>query len=111
MHVLLITKKASGRVLTHMLEALETYIKVAVDIQNGVLVGGGIVHADCGKLLQDCGSQKENIWGADYEPASKTLTFDASINVRPEAGNNKITIESSEVRSQVEKIVRELLEP
>jgi hypothetical protein len=54
-----------------MLQALETYIKLAVDIRRGILAGGGVMHADCESALLDDGGQQEDIWGADWTPASQ----------------------------------------
>lgn len=34
-----------------MLEALDVYVKVAVDIIRGVLAGAGALHADCEAVL------------------------------------------------------------
>lgn len=33
--------------MKEMLEMLETYVKLAVDIERGILAGGGVMHADC----------------------------------------------------------------
>ncbi|MDY7040960.1 MAG: DUF5674 family protein [Chloroflexota bacterium] len=43
--IYLIRDRATGQQATEMLEALETYIKLAVDIRRGILAGGGILHA------------------------------------------------------------------
>jgi hypothetical protein len=57
----LIRKKATPQQISEMLEALGTYIKLAVDIRRRILAGGGILHADCeGELLSD-GSLQEDI--------------------------------------------------
>jgi len=48
-----------------MLEAQGSYIKLAVDIARGVVVGGGEYHADCEEILLERGSRQEDIWGAD----------------------------------------------
>lgn len=41
----LIKSKADRKVISEMLKTLETYIKVAVDIEHKVLAGGGVVYA------------------------------------------------------------------
>jgi hypothetical protein len=58
-----------------MLEALETYIKLAMDIQREILAGGGELHADCEEVLLDNGSSQENIWGADWYPKTKEYSL------------------------------------
>ena len=51
-----------------MLEILSSYIKLAVDIERGILAGGGEVHADCESVLLENGSKQVDIWGADWYP-------------------------------------------
>ena len=45
------------------LEELETYIKLAVDVERNILAGGGEFHADCQEALLEDGSHQENVWG------------------------------------------------
>jgi len=42
-----------------MLEALGTYIKLAVDVVRGIFAGGGEYHADCEAVLLEDGSVQE----------------------------------------------------
>ena len=42
--------------MQEMLEMLETYVKLAVDIERGILAGGGAMHADCEAVLLEDGS-------------------------------------------------------
>ncbi len=64
-----------------MLEVQLTYIKLAVDVERGIVAGGGEYHADCEEVLLEDGSLQENIWGADWYPESRTVTFGALINI------------------------------
>jgi hypothetical protein len=68
--VLLIRTPATDLEIAEMLKTLETYIKVAVDIKRSLLAGGGVMHVDCETLLLEDGSQQQDIWGADWDPAS-----------------------------------------
>ena len=52
--------------LQDMLEAQGSYIKPAVDVAQGVAVGGGEYHADCEAILLEQGSRQEDLWGADW---------------------------------------------
>lgn len=110
MNILLIEEKATPQEVAHMMQTLETYIKVAVDVKKGVLAGGGIMHADCEAVLLENGSHQEDVWGADYDPVSKAVTYEALINIRPRHGNRKMIIENVDICSKVEKIIRDLLE-
>ena len=59
----IIRDHATPEQLKEMLEVLETYVKLAVDIDRGILAGGGAMHADCEALLVEDGSQQAFIWG------------------------------------------------
>jgi hypothetical protein len=104
----LIREKASPRQMTEMLEALGTYIKLAVDIRRRTLAGGGILHADCEAELLKNGSRQEDIWGADWFPDSQEVGFEALINIRPRQKNPAMEIQDPNIRIRVESIVREL---
>jgi len=96
--------------LQGMLESLSVYIKVAVDIRQGILAGGGILHADCEAALLEAGCRQEDLWGADWIPDEREVRFEALINIRPRQGNPTMVILDPVIRAKVEKIVRDLLE-
>jgi hypothetical protein len=103
----IITDRATPQQIQEMLEELKTYIKLAVDIRQRVVAGGGMLHADCEAALIDNGSHQEDIWGADWIPESREVRFESLINIRPKAGNRSLTITDPGVRATVEAIVRE----
>ena len=43
--------QATSEQVKDMLEALQTYIKLAVDVRKRVVAGGGELHADCEAAL------------------------------------------------------------
>ena len=92
-----------------MMEALGEYIKVAVDIDRGILVGGGLVHADCEAVLLDGGSKEENVWGADWVPSTQEVRYEALINIRPKDNNPTMEIHDPLIRDRVAAVVRRLL--
>lgn len=92
-----------------MLESLDTYIKLAVDIRRGMLAGGGVLHADCEAVLIDDGSNQKDIWGADWLPETKQVKTEALINIRPKQGNRSMSIQDEKLRKSVEQIVEQLL--
>jgi len=110
MKVLLIKKHATKEEIRQMLIALKSYIKLAVDIKREILAGGGILHADCESVLLKDGSNQEDIWGADWIPHTKQLSFEALINIRPRQNNPSMKIKDEVIREKVEEIVRSLLE-
>ena len=55
----LLRNRATRQQLEEMLKALEMYVKLAVDIQRGIVAGGGPLHADCEAVLLADGSLQE----------------------------------------------------
>ena len=106
----LITEKATPQQVREMAAFYTEHIKVAVDIERGVLAGGGEWHADCERVLLAQGSQPEKVWGAGYKPSSREVDFYSLINIRPRQNNPDQDILSAEVRQSVEKIIRQRLE-
>jgi hypothetical protein len=95
--------------MTEMLQMLGTYIKLAVDIRRGILAGGGAMHADCEAALLEDGSQQEDVWGADWNPAAQQVTFESLINIRPRQNNPALEIRDPAIQQQVAQITRALL--
>jgi hypothetical protein len=110
MKIYIIRQHATEKEIRAMMEELETYIKLAVDVERKILAGGGEYHADCEEALLEDGSQQENIWGADWYPDTRTVGFGALINIRPQQGNRGMEIEDPKLRERIERIVRSLLE-
>jgi len=110
MKIHIIRQRATEKEIREMLEELETYIKLAVDVERNILAGGGEYHADCEEVLLEDGSRQENIWGADWYPESRTVGFGALINIRPQQDNRGMEIENPRLRERIETVVRTLLE-
>jgi hypothetical protein len=89
-----------------MLRTLGEYIKLAVDIRREVVAGGGAFHADCEELLLEDGSLQDDVWGADWVPATQEVRYEALINVRPRQDNPSIRILDEGTRQQVARVVR-----
>jgi len=95
--------------IQEMLQDLETYIKLAVDIEREILAGGGALHADCEAVLLEDGSQQADVWGADWNPVSQQVTFESLINIRPRQNNRAMEILDPEIRERVARITQRLL--
>lgn len=93
MAIHLVREPATPEQLTEMLADLDAFIKVVVDTQQGVMTGGGEMHADGKHLLLEQGSQQEDLWGANYYPATREIQFEALINIRPRQGNRGMTLQ------------------
>jgi hypothetical protein len=106
----IIRSSATPDQIAEMLQALGAYIKLAVDIERGILAGGGVMHADCESVLLEDGSAQEDIWGADWIPLGKQVTFESLINIRPRQNNPSLEILDPQRRIRVEQITQQLLE-
>lgn len=106
----LLRSQVTKQQLDEMLEVLNSYIKLAVDIRQGTIAGGGVLHADCEATLLDNGSKQEDIWGADWIPHTKQIRYEALINIRPKQNNPSMDILDSSIRNRINEIVRSLLE-
>ncbi|QYO63213.1 DUF5674 family protein [Leptolyngbya sp. 7M] len=105
----IIHKRATPEQMQQMLEVLGIYIKLAVDIQRGILAGGGELHSDCEQVLLEDGSEQAHIWGADWYPLQQKVGYESLINLRPSVGNRSMEIQDSAVREQINRIVQNLL--
>lgn len=105
----IIRSRATAQQMDEMLQNLVTYVKLAVDIERGILAGGGILHADCESVLLDDGSQQINVWGADWNPVSQQVTYESLINIRPRQNNRSLEILDPAIRRRVAEIVAQLL--
>lgn len=105
----ILRKPSTPQQIQEMLQDLETYIKLAVDIERRILAGGGTLHADCEAVLLEDGSRKVFIWGADWNPTSQEVTFESLINIRPNQNNRSMEILDPKIREQVTQITHDLL--
>ncbi len=108
--IILLREAATPDQVAQMLADWEALIKVVVDIRRGILAGGGEMHADGETLLLADGSQQEDLWGANWYPASREIRFEALINIRPRHGNRRMQVESETTRHKMEAIIRRVLE-
>ena len=104
-----IREKATPEQIKEMLQILQTYIKLAVDIDRGILAGCGAMHADCESVLLDNGSRQEFIWDADWDPSTQQVTFESLIKIRPRQNNPSMEILDSNIQAKVAEVTRRLL--
>lgn len=107
--IYIIREKATPEQMKEMLQMLETYVNLAVDIERGILAGGGAMYADCESVLLDDGSQQEFIWGADWDPSAQQVTFESLINIRPRQNNPSMEILDPNIQEKVAEVTRRLL--
>lgn len=107
--ICLLKEKATKEQINQMLMVLKDYIKLAVDIDREIIAGGGAMHADCERILLEDGSYQENIWGADWDPSSQAITFEALINIRPRQNNMSMEIQDEDIKYKIKQIVIKIL--
>ena len=106
----LLRSRPTPEQLTEMLVELVDYVKLAVDIERRIVVGGGELHADCEAVLLNDGSQQKDIWGADWIPLLREVRYESFINIRPSQNNPSMGILDPVIRDRVNTIVREIFE-
>jgi Protein of unknown function (DUF5674) len=105
----IVRSRATAQQIAEMLETLSDYIKLAVDVQRGILAGGGAMHADCESALLDDGSHQQDVWGADWYPSSGQVAYESLINIRPRQGNRSLEVTDPELRARIADVVNALL--
>ncbi len=80
-----------------------------MDVERGILAGGGALHADCEAVLLEEGSNNDDIWGADWYPLTQQLGYEAMLNIRPRLGNRSMYLQNPLLRDKIERIVDDLL--
>ncbi len=109
--IIILHEPATPEQITRMAE--EYYglrIKLAVDVNQKIVSGGGALHYDCEQALLSEGSQQKDVWGADWFLTTRAVEFDSLINLRPSQGNRTTDIQDPGLRTEIEFIVRHLLE-
>ena len=107
--LLVISEKAAGDEIKKMAEDFDGYIKVVVDIEKGILAGGGERHFDGEQKLIEEGSRQADLWGGGVDLETKEIDYNSIINLRPNQENPSRDILSKEIRSKIDKIVKGLL--
>lgn len=107
--LLIIRKKANGEEIAKMAQDFDGYIKLVVDVQSGILAGGGERHVEGQQALLKEGSKQENLWGGGWDMETKEIDYNSIINLRPQQNNPSRDILSSSIRKKFDMIVRKLL--
>ena len=86
------------------------YVKLTIDVENGWVMVGCILHADGEKILLEKGSKQNNIWGGGINFLDKQVDTTAVLNIRPGQNNDSMEILDAEVRRFFLKIVEDYFE-
>lgn len=105
----LIQNRATAQQIEEMLAGTGLYIKLAVDVEREILAGGGILHADCERVLLENGSIQTDIWGANWYAIDAHVDYESLINIRPKQGNRSMIIQSPALQERILEITYRLL--
>jgi hypothetical protein len=107
MPILVIREKVTPEQLRELLEVYtaDSYIKMAVDIEQGFLAAGSVMHYECEEVLLELECEQSNIWGAGWYVDRQEMAYDSFINQRPSDHNRSIYIESEAIKARVKTIV------
>ena len=92
-----------------MAKHFEGYIKIVVDVEKGILSGGGDRHSDEEKALLKEGSRQKDLWGGGFDVKTDEIDYNSIINLRPNQDNPSRDILSKEVREKFDETVETLL--
>lgn len=107
--LLFIKSKIDDSTLKKISEDLEGYIKIVVDVSQGVMTAGGIKHVDGEQLLLKNRSKQDDLWGGGIDLETKEIDFDSMINIRPNQGNSSREVLSLELRDKIKEVASRLL--
>ena len=79
-----------------------------MDIKRNVLAAGGEYHIDCEQVLLADGSVQSDLWGGGFRFESKEVDFMGLTNYKANINHFSYEITQSEIREQVEKIIRKV---
>ncbi|OGF69495.1 hypothetical protein A3H65_01305 [Candidatus Giovannonibacteria bacterium RIFCSPLOWO2_02_FULL_45_14] len=89
------------------------FTKAVVDIEQGIMGVGGELHADIEvKLMEECGSKRENTWGINIYPkisGEDMIEFDSMVNIKPLLGNRTRGVENNKIKDKIRKVCNLLI--
>jgi Protein of unknown function (DUF5674) len=87
----------------------QTLVKAVVDLAQGIIVVGGVMHADEGALLIANGSAQADLWGINLYPdgygTPEFIEYDSVINIRSRPGTRSRSVEDPAVRAAIAALV------
>lgn len=87
----------------------EGYVKLAVDVEQRIAVGGAEMHYECEEVLLEEGSKQSDVWGAGWLWQTGEVKFDSYINIRP-PHNRSNEVQDPELRERIREIVLSLFD-
>jgi len=106
------SKISSDMLLRHLDQGFGDMVKIAADIEQGIIALGGMLHADAEELLIRHGSKQSNVWGANiypWEQGENRIEYTALINIRPAQDNPSMFIQNAEIRNTIKNLIERLI--
>lgn len=105
---MIITKKApyTKGEIKKLRELFDVYIKTVIDVENKICSAGCDRHFESETILIEMGSIQKNIWGGGIDLETKTIDFNAFINIRPKDNNTSNEVQNPKIRKEYDKLTR-----
>ena len=88
-------------------------VKAVIDVEQGIMVIGGELHADEEVILiEQEGSKREHVWGINFYPEKTDedwIEFDPVVNLKPSYGNRSRGVDDLEIQKKIRNIVEKLV--
>jgi len=87
-------------------------VKAVVDVERGIMVLDGELHADEEALLMEGGSRQSDLWGINIYPdidGPDQIEFDSMINIRPMQGNQTLGVDDPSTRNRILQVIKKLV--
>lgn len=107
--LLVIKKKAIKKHIKKMAEDFDGYIKFVIDVEKGILAGGGKRNFEGEQVLLAEGSSQSDLWGGGLDLETREIDYNSIINLRPNQNNPSRDILSVEIRKKFDTIIKRLL--
>lgn len=88
-------------------------VKAVVDIKKEIMAIDAPLHSDEEAFLISLGSKQSDLWGINLYPELQEndfIEYDSMINLRPTQGNLERGVNDVKIRSQIQKVVRKLVQ-
>ncbi|MBU0618758.1 hypothetical protein KKD62_00820 [Patescibacteria group bacterium] len=87
-------------------EEFGLYIKTVIDIKKKICSAGMKLHFEGEQILISQESDQINIWGGGVDLQTKTIDFNAIINIRPRDNNRTNVIQDPKIQVEYEKLTK-----
>jgi hypothetical protein len=106
--IVILKEKPTPLQLEQMKEEYGNYLKVVVDIEEGILAGGGEYHVDAEQELIKSGHKQSDLWGGGIDLETGSIDYNSMINIRPNQVNPGRDVASEDTRMKMDKVIKRI---